>query len=97
MPPRLNGLAGVALAAAAVLRLDHHPLVLLDVAAQLVGIVLVFYRQLNALRSVLVNLDKTVFLESHERLVDGEFDVVTSVEPPAACALLPVDQLLRAL
>ena len=67
---------------------------LLDVAAQLVRIVLVLDRQLDALRSVLVDLNKTVFLEIHERLVDGEFDVVGSVEPPAAYALLPVEQLL---
>ena len=44
VPPCLHGLAGVALAAAAVLRPDHHPLVLLYVAAQLVRIVLVFNR-----------------------------------------------------
>ena len=93
VPPRLHGLAGVALAAAAVLRPDHHPLVLLDVAAQLVGIVLVFDRQLDVSRDVLVDLDKTVLLESHERFVDGELDVLGSVEPPAAYALLPAEQL----
>ncbi|MFM7977863.1 MAG: hypothetical protein ACKPKO_00995, partial [Candidatus Fonsibacter sp.] len=52
---------------------------LLYVAAQLVRIMLVFDRQLDVLRSVLVDLNKTVLFESHERLVDGELDVVGSV------------------
>ena len=47
VPSGLHGLAGVALAAAALLRPYHHPLVLLYVAAQLVRIVLVFDRQLD--------------------------------------------------
>ena len=72
-------------------------LVLLDVAAQLVRVALVFDRQLDALRRVLVDLDKTVLFQSHERLVDGELDVVGYVEPPAAYALHPVEQLLRAI
>ena len=80
MPPRLHVLAGVAIAAAAVLHLDHDARVLLYVAAQLVRIVLVFDRQLDALRGVLVDLDKTVLFQSHERYVDGELDVVGSVE-----------------
>ncbi len=70
---------------------------ILDVAAQLVRIVLDFGRQLDVLRSVLVDLSKTVFLESHERLVYGEFGVVGSVEPPVADALRPVEQLSSAL
>ena len=65
---------------------------LLYVAAQLVGIVLVLYGQLDVLRSVLVDLNKTVILESHERFVDGELDVFGPVEPPAAYTLLPVEQ-----
>ena len=70
---------------------------LLDVAAQLVRILLVFDRHLDVLRSVLVDLSKTVFFESHGRLVDGEIDVVGSVEPPFAYALLPVEQLSSGL
>ena len=46
---------------------------------------------------MLVDLDNTVLLQSHERLVDWELDVVGSVEPPVAYALLPVEQLLCAL
>ncbi|MFM7986613.1 MAG: hypothetical protein ACKPKO_45590, partial [Candidatus Fonsibacter sp.] len=61
---------------------------LLCVAAQLVRIVLVFDRQLDVLRSAIVDLNKTVPLESHERLVDGELDVFGLVEPPVAYALL---------
>ena len=66
---------------------------LLDVAAQLVRVVLVFDRQLDALRGVLVDLDKPVLFQSHENFVDGELDVVGSVEPPVAYGLLPVQQL----
>ena len=44
---------------------------LLDVATQLARIVLVFDRQLDVLRRVLVDLHKTVLLESHERLFYG--------------------------
>ena len=33
------------------------------------------------------------FSLSHERFVDGELDVLRSVEPPAAYALLPAEQL----
>ncbi len=44
VPPRLHGLAGVALAAAAVLRPYHDALVFSYVAAQIVRIVLVFDR-----------------------------------------------------
>ncbi|MFM7978600.1 MAG: hypothetical protein ACKPKO_04730, partial [Candidatus Fonsibacter sp.] len=66
---------------------------LLDVAAQLVGIVLALDRQLDVLRSVLVDLDKTVLFESHERFVDGELYVLGPVEPPVAYAVLPAEQL----
>ena len=95
--PRLHGLAGVAIAAAAVLRFDHHLLVLLDVAPQFVRIILVFDRQLDVVRSVLVDLNKTVFSQSHYRLVDGDFDVAGSVEAPVVYALLPVEQLSSGL
>ena len=44
------------------------------------------------LRSVLVDLNKTVLLESHERFVDWELDVLGSVEPPAAYPVFPVKQ-----
>ena len=85
------------LQAASVLRFDHHLLVLLDVAPQLVRIILVFDRQLDVLRSALVDLNKTVLFQNHQRLVDGEFDVVGPVEPPVAYALLPVEQFFFAV
>ncbi|MFM7986772.1 MAG: hypothetical protein ACKPKO_46405, partial [Candidatus Fonsibacter sp.] len=40
---------------------------------------------------------KTVIFESHDRLVDWEFDVVGVVEPPVAYALLPGEQLSSGL
>ena len=58
VPLALHGLAGVALPAAAVLRLDNHPLVVLYVAAQLAQVVLVldaqFVRQIIGLGDIYI-------------------------------------------
>ena len=67
--------------------------VLLNAATQLVCMLLVFDGRLDVLHSVLVGLNKTIFIASHERRVDGKFDVVGSVEPSVAYAIHPVEQL----
>ena len=84
MPPCLHGLACVALPAADVLGPYLHFIVPFYVAALFVPIIFVFDRQLDVLRSVLVDLSKTVFLESHERSVDGNLmsSVLLSLQLP---------------
>ena len=66
----------------------------LYVAAQLISIILVFDREVYQVSIVLVDIDETVLFQSHQRILDGEFDAVGPVEPPVAYALLPVERLL---
>ena len=70
---------------------------LLYAAAQLVRVVLVFDREVYRLSLVIVDPNETGLFQGHQRLFYGDFDVFCPVEPPAAYAVLPVEQLHRRL